>query len=76
MTTKREGDETSKSWFRSSRFFQQDGMWFFLTREATTEGPFGDRNQAQSRLESYIKVIQSGILAPGIENDPTIMPKD
>ena len=76
MTVKREGDESSKSWFRSSRFFQQEGMWFFLTREATTEGPFGNMQEAQSRLENYIKVIRSGMLAANIESDLTIIPKD
>ena len=76
MTTKRGDDEANKSWFRSSRVFQQDGNWFFLTREGTTEGPFGDMQEAQRRLDNYIKVMQSGMLTADIELDLAILPKD
>lgn len=51
-------------------------MWFFLTREGSTEGPFGDRQEAQRRLEGYIKVMQSGMLTDDPDQDLTILPKD
>ena len=62
MSNRRSSDKDDKSWFQTDRFFEHDGKWFFSTREGTTEGPFGDRLQAQKRLEAYIKVSTSGIL--------------
>jgi hypothetical protein len=76
VSTKRDGDEGSKSWFRSSRVFQQDGSWFFLTREGRTEGPFGGRNEAERMLDNYINVVQSGMLSPDNNLDLSVLPKE
>ena len=48
--------------FRSDRFTQQHGKWYFFTREGTVEGPFDYRRAAENRLEHYIKVMSSGVL--------------
>lgn len=76
MSTIRDGDEGSKSWFRSRRLFQQDGSWYFLTREGKTEGPFGDRHEAERRLEDYIHVMQSGMLGPDTNLELDDLPKE
>ncbi|KZX56867.1 hypothetical protein A3709_03555 [Halioglobus sp. HI00S01] len=74
MTERRKSDQEEKSFFRSDRFFEHNGQWFFATREGTTEGPFGDRIQAQARLEAYIKVANSGILGDGTTDDHAATP--
>ena len=40
--------------FRSSRFFHSLDQWYFLTREGTVEGPYSDRNQAETNLATYL----------------------
>lgn len=64
MTDKRKTDRESRTWFRSDRFFLDQGAWYFQTREGTIEGPFDCRNSANRYLDNYIKVHQSGWL-PG-----------
>lgn len=61
MSDRRESDEDDRAWFRTERFFEHGGQWYFTTREGTTEGPFSDKLQAQKRLDAYIKVMNSGI---------------
>ena len=62
MTDARKSDEKSKAWFRSSRFFKQQGKWFFYTREGTMEGPFSELQDAENRLNEYIKIMNSGFM--------------
>ena len=49
------------SWFRTGRFTEVKGRWYFHTREATTEGPFPAMLEAQVQLERYIKLQLSGL---------------
>ncbi|NQX88018.1 MAG: hypothetical protein HRT77_05095 [Halioglobus sp.] len=58
----RKTDSSGRKWFRCARFFQEDGDWYFYTREGTIEGPFEVREQAEARLEQYVKVMRSGLL--------------
>ncbi len=62
MAEKRKNDDDARrSWLRSgSRTFEVNGLWYFQTREGATEGPFTDRYAAQSMLDEYVKVMQSG----------------
>ena len=62
MSIKRSSDSEPGTFFRSDRFFQETGKWYFLTREGTVEGPFDDPAKAKDRLESYIKVVTSGMI--------------
>jgi hypothetical protein len=62
MASKRETDPVTRSWFRTGRFTEDQGLWFFHTREKTTEGPFSSMFDAQTQLERYIKVQTSGLL--------------
>ena len=43
--------------------FVDGGQWYFHTREGTIEGPFRDSVEANNRLDSYIRLTNSG-LAP------------
>jgi hypothetical protein len=62
MADKRETDPVKRSWFRTGRFTEDHGLWFFHTREQTIEGPFSSMLDAQIQLERYIKVQISGLL--------------
>jgi len=64
MFNQRTTDCETSTQFRSSRFFQDGGKWFFYTREGTVEGPFGFRYEAEERLEVYKKVMASGFMPP------------
>ena len=63
MSEKRSGDAAPKAFFRSERMFVDGGQWYFHTREGTIEGPFRDSVEANNRLDSYIRLTNSG-LAP------------
>jgi hypothetical protein len=47
--------EQDKTWFRSDRFFCEDGNWFFTTREGTVQGPFDSRADAEQELMLYLR---------------------
>lgn len=59
---KRRSDTKTQPRFRTDRFVEEGGKWFFFTREGTMEGPFEDMIEATIRLEKYISVMNSGIL--------------
>lgn len=50
----REG-ENDKTWFRSDRFFCEEGKWFFTTRENTIKGPYDSRDEAEQELMMYLR---------------------
>ncbi|MEM9255454.1 MAG: DUF6316 family protein [Pseudomonadota bacterium] len=62
MSVKRKDDCGNATRFRTDRMINEDGQWYFFTREGTIEGPFSDRLQARSRLDAYIAVVTSGLL--------------
>ncbi|MCR9106129.1 MAG: DUF6316 family protein [Gammaproteobacteria bacterium] len=75
MSDKRRNEIENKAWYRSQRFIEHDGKWFFLTREGSTEGPFESKQDAMEQLEKWVKVYQSGMLdetADGL----SLLPKD
>ena len=49
--------ENEKTWYRSERIFRIENGWFFLTRENTQEGPFGNRSEAERELAYYIRSV-------------------
>ena len=50
---------------RSSRMYEENGNWFFNTREGTVVGPFRDKLEACTQLEVYIRMAGSGMLRLG-----------
>ena len=48
---------------RTNRMFEEDGSWFFKTREGDSVGPFRDELETSTRLEVYIRMVDSGLLA-------------
>ena len=60
MEIKRKSDPEPYTKYRPNRFFKDGGKWYFLTRESTEEGPFEYREEAEERLQDYIRVVNSG----------------
>ena len=52
----RSEDKKAKAHFRTDRIFEANGHWYFLTREGTVEGPFGDALEANTQIEIYIQL--------------------
>jgi len=49
--------ESVKSYFRSNRFYNREGKWFFDTRESAREGPFESFEEAKEYLGSMIPSV-------------------
>ena len=57
MPRKEDGDD-SKLHFQMDRFIQQNGEWFYTTREGEERGPFESRNDAEGDLILYIQHLR------------------
>ncbi|NKC01143.1 MAG: hypothetical protein GKR90_21970 [Pseudomonadales bacterium] len=49
--------EDPKKWYRSKRFYQVDGVWFFSTREGLDVGPFDSESDAQKHSEKLKSLL-------------------
>ena len=57
MAVRRKSDPpVARSQFRTDRMLVDNGLWFFLTREGTIEGPFECQRDATDQLEVYIRL--------------------
>ena len=56
--SQRKTDTGTRTNFRTDRFFCQDGLWYFNTREGTLEGPYATRKAAESYLKTYITLTR------------------
>jgi hypothetical protein len=54
MARKTDG-EKKKLHFQVDRFFQQNGEWFYMTREGEEHGPFDSKADAEGDLIDYIR---------------------
>ena len=72
MYKSRAYDVQAYSRYRPSRFFKDGNKWYFQTREGSTEGPFELRVEAEDRLQTYIRVLNSGFY--DTENTLTLAP--
>lgn len=61
MSDYRLGDETPPVTRRPSRVYEEDGGWYFTTREGMPMGPFDSESEAKQGLNDFIEFIQ---LAP------------
>lgn len=41
--------------FQVERFVQQNGLWFYITREGEEKGPFDSKQDAEGELIAYIR---------------------
>ena len=51
--------EDGKVHFKTDRFFQQNGEWFYLTRDGEERGPFEDKEDATGDLILYLRAINN-----------------
>ncbi len=42
-------------YFQMDRFVQQNGEWFYMTREGAERGPFESRGDAEGDIALYIR---------------------
>jgi len=54
MSRKTDGDN-AKIHFQVERFVQQNGQWFYITREGEEKGPFDSKQDAEGELIAYIR---------------------
>ena len=54
----RKGEESAKP-FRSDRFFQVDGAWFFSTREGIDIGPYSTKEDAEREERNLVKLLEN-----------------
>lgn len=50
---KRQG-ENANAWFRSNRFYNVKGRWYFSTREGIDFGPFDNQQEALEAFKNYM----------------------
>lgn len=62
MAAKRKDDPRCRPVYRTDRIVEENGQWYFYTREGTLQGPFEDRQDAELQVEAYIRVMNSGLL--------------
>ena len=54
MARKEDGD-SDKRYFQVDRFVQQNGEWFYTTREGDERGPFVSKKEAEGDLIVYMR---------------------
>lgn len=69
----RKSDQSSsRTYFRSDRYFMVSNQWFFATREDGDHGPYPSRAQAEHALHDYligsVGLPAAGWEVPGAQN--------
>ena len=59
---KRKDDSETQFYFCADRMFEENGKWYFNTREGITEGPFMDELEAKTWIELYVSMMCSDLL--------------
>lgn len=57
MSRKNDGDD-GKLHFQMDRFIQQNGEWFYTTREGEERGPFESKDDAKGDLILYLQHLR------------------
>ena len=75
MKGKRKDDRPGTNvWFHSDRMINENGRWYFATREGTIEGPFTSELKASEALEAYIGMVEMKISPTRVELEPETTP--
>jgi len=53
--TRKTDSKDEKLHFQMERFVQQNGQWFYMTREGEEKGPFDSKEDAEGDLIVYIR---------------------
>ena len=71
MKGKRKDDRPGTNiWFHTDRMINENGQWYFATREGTIEGPFSCEVGASEALEAYIGVLDMKISPTRADLEP------
>jgi len=54
----RRTDLSNRVYAQTRRFYSEDGLWYFKTREGTDVGPFRYLSEAQSMLARFLADVQ------------------
>lgn len=65
----RKDDKRQQAHFRTNRMFQENGAWYFKTREGGAVGPFEDELTASTQLEIYIRMLDAGLKSSEAASD-------
>ena len=49
-------DSGSETYYRSDRFYSEQGAWYAKTREGDELGPFDSKSEAKEALEVFIEM--------------------
>lgn len=64
---KRKNETITRTHFRTNRMFEENGCWYFNTREGEMMGPFKDELEASTKLEVYIRLSDTGLLDDAVQ---------
>ena len=53
----RSGEQMNEVPTRNSRFFEEDGYWYYNTREGVAIGPFDTQSEAETGVSDFIDFI-------------------
>lgn len=53
----RNGEQLNNMPERKTRFFEQDGYWYYNTREGVAIGPFDTQSEAETGVSDFIDFI-------------------
>ncbi|MBV1870568.1 MAG: hypothetical protein KUG76_06635 [Gammaproteobacteria bacterium] len=59
MTEKRSGESGTKTYYRSDRFYSEEGGWFAKLREGEELGPFDSKDEAKQALADFIELYKN-----------------
>lgn len=57
--TNRKSDLSPKQFIQTKRFYAEDGLWYFKTREGSSVGPFRYLSEAEKMLERFLADIEA-----------------
>lgn len=57
--TPRKSDLSAKQYHQTQRFYSEDGLWYFKTREGSHIGPFRYLSEAEKMLERFLADVEA-----------------
>ena len=59
MSERRQGDTGTQTYYRTDRFYSEEGGWFAKLREGEELGPFDTKGEARQALADFIELFKS-----------------
>lgn len=58
MAEKRQGETGTSTYYRTDRFYSEEGGWFAKLREGDELGPFDTKDEAKQALADFIELYK------------------